>query len=60
MEQFLALVLAFSLGIAVCGVILHRVAVRWRLPWEGLLLYFGVLDHPADEAVRRRRPARQG
>ena len=60
MEQFLVLVVAFSLGIVLCGLIAHRVVVRWRVPWQGVLLYFGVLDYPVEEAARRRRPARQG
>ena len=57
MDEMLGLFVAFGLGVVLCGVIAHRLAARWRIPWQATLTYFGVLDDgPADS--RRRRPAR--
>jgi hypothetical protein len=56
MDQILGLLVAFSLGVVLCGLIAHRIAVHWSLPWQTMLRYFGVIDERPD--TRRQRPAR--
>jgi hypothetical protein len=34
----------FAIGGIACALIVHRISVRWRLPWSRTLAYFGVLE----------------
>jgi hypothetical protein len=50
MVDMLGLVVAFTVGVIACAGIVHRISVRWRLPWSATLAYFGVLE-PADKGT---------
>lgn len=54
MEQFLALGVAWTLGVVVCAALAARVTTRLGLPWRESLMYFGVLPYPDEAALGRR------
>jgi hypothetical protein len=53
---FFALLCCF--GIVLCALLARTIILRWNLPWQDALMYFGLAPYPDEVPPRRRRAPR--
>ncbi len=55
MHEMLYLAIGWALGLVMCVALARTIIVRYRLPWQATLMYFGLAAYPDEVLLPPRR-----